>query len=114
MVVSYPTKLWLLFLLLDEGADPSGREWDAACRSEVEDYFRAAPVGADMSDTRDERKSPSERNGLIQRVNATCGKTTQDVAVYEGQRKCSACRLSCFSPVVQQFEGTKHGPVWRL
>jgi hypothetical protein len=49
------------FLRLDEGADPSGRDWEAACRSEVEDTFWAAPVGAGLSDTYDERKSSSEK-----------------------------------------------------
>jgi hypothetical protein len=36
------------------------------------------------------------KNILIQRENATCGKATQDVAVYEGQKKCSVNNLSYF------------------
>jgi hypothetical protein len=84
------------FLRLVDGADPSGRDWEAACRSEVEDSFWADPVGTGLSDTYDERKSSSEKNILIQRTNATCGKATQDITVYEGQRKCSAYHLSYF------------------
>jgi hypothetical protein len=45
------------FLRLDEDAVPSGRNSEAACRSEVEDSFWSAPVGAGLSYTYDERKS---------------------------------------------------------
>jgi hypothetical protein len=47
------------FLRIYDGSDPSGRDWEAACRSEVEDSFWAAPVGAGLSDIYDERKSSS-------------------------------------------------------